>query len=108
MKTPGIHNVAEILASPDTYTNVVLAGGAAQAFDVPPGAGVVAFSFNTDFWVKYGSTGAQVPTTSQSSASSSGSELNPTIRNIGSTLACTGISINSAGAGAGSLCWFRP
>jgi hypothetical protein len=108
MKTAGIRNTAEILATPDTYTNVVLAAGLAQAFDVPSGAGIVAFSFNTDFWVKYGSTGAQVPTTSQSSASSSGSELNPTIRNFGSTLGCTGISIVSAIAGAGSLCWFEP
>ena len=108
MKTAGIRNVSEILASPDTYTNVVLAAGTGQAFDVPSGAGLVGFSFNTDIWVRYGSTSAQVPTTSQSSASSTGSELNPTIRNFGSTLGCTGISIVSAGAGAGSLTWFRP
>ena len=108
MKNTGLGNANEILASPDTYTNVVLAAGTAQAFDVPSGAGFVAFSFNTDIWVKYGSTGAQVPTTSQSSASSTGSELNPTIRNIGSTLACTGVSIVSAAAAAGSLTWFKP
>ena len=108
MKTPGIGNTNEILSSPDTYCNVVLAAGVGQAFDVPSGAGIVGFSFNADIWVKYGSTGAQVPTTSQSSASSTGSELNPTIRNIGSTLACTGISVVSAVVAAGSLTWFKP
>ena len=108
MKTLGIRNASEVLSSPDTYSNVVLAAGVGQAFDIPSGAGFVGFSFNTDIWVKYGSTSAQVPTTSQSSASSTGSEFNPTIRNLGSTLACTGISIVSAGSGAGSLTWFRP
>lgn len=105
MNILGIKNSGEIRADPDFVQPVVLSSGssAAQAFDTPAGAGYVAFSFNTDIWVRYGSTAATPPTTT--STGSSGSELNPTIRNIGSTLSCTGISIASDTPGKGCLIW---
>lgn len=97
-----------ILASPDYTQAVILSSGVGQAFDVPTGMGIVGFSMSADFWVKYGSTAAAVPSTS-STAGSSTPELNPTYRNIGSTLNCTGISIISESTGCkGSINWYKP
>lgn len=107
MKTPGIKNSNEILNPSDYVQAVVLSSGVTQAFDVPTGAGFVAFAFDNDVWVKYGSTGATVPTSS-STLGSSTPELNPTVRNLSSTLGCTGISIVSDYACKGSLSWFKP
>lgn len=107
MKTLGVKNSQEILTPSNLTQAVVLSSGVAQAFDVPTGAGFVAFAFDNSFWVKYGSTGALVPSTS-SSAGTTSSELNPTARNLSSTLACTGISIVSDYATKGSLSWFAP
>lgn len=107
MKSPGIGNNNEILTPSDYVQAVILSSGVGQAFDVPAGAGLVAFAFDNAFWVKYGSTAAAVPSTS-STLGSSTPELNPTVRNLSSTQACTGISIISDYATKGSLSWFKP
>jgi len=96
-----------ILTYPDYTQAVVLSSGVAQAFDVPTGMGYCGFSISSDFWVKYGSTGALVPSTSTTLGSST-PELNPTYRNIGSTLSCTGISLVSDYAAKGSINWYKP
>lgn len=96
-----------ILQFPDFTQSVVLSSGVGQAFDVPAGMGYVGFSMNADFWVKYGSTAAAVPSTSSTSGTTN-SELNPTYRNIGSTAATTGISIAADAATKGSLNWYKP
>ena len=104
-RNTGLLHPTDILGAPDFTQSVVLSSGTAQAFDTPTGMAYVGFSMNYDFWTKYGSTGAVVPTTS--STASSGSELNPTYRNIGGTQTCTGISIVSDFAAKGSLNWYR-
>ena len=96
-----------ILSSPDFVQSVALSSGVGQAFDTPAGMSYVLFSMDTNFWVRYGSTAASVPTTS-STAGTTNAELNPTARNIGSTQACTGISIVSSAACVGSLSWYKP
>lgn len=96
-----------ILLTPDYTQAVVLSSGVNQAFDVPTGMGYVGFSMNNDFWAKYGSTAAVVPSSS-STAGSSTPELNPTYRNFGSTQGCTGISLVSDFATKGSLNWYKP
>jgi len=106
MKNTGGVNATQILASPDVVQSVVLSSGVGQAFDAPAGAGFVAFAANADIWVRYGSTTAAVPTTSSTAAT--GSEFNPTIRNIGSTQTTTGISLVSETACKASLAWWRP
>ena len=95
-----------MLSAPDVVQPIVLAANTGQAFDVPAGHSFVLFSLNADFYARYGSTSAQVPTTT--STGSTGSELNPTARNIGSTASCTGISIIAPAAASGSLSWFKP
>lgn len=94
-----------VLPFSDFIQPVVLAAGVGQAFDVPAGMGFVAFSMDQDFWTKYGSTSAIVPAASTTAASTAG-ELNPTIRNLGSTASCTGISLISASDSKGSLAWY--
>ena len=74
----------QILGFPDFVQAVVLVANTGQAFDTPAGMGSVLFSMNADFYARYGSTAAAVPTTSSTAAT--GSELNPTARNIGSSL----------------------
>lgn len=108
MKTLGIRDSGAILASPDYVQPIVLATGTsnAQAIDTPAGSGYAIFSFNQDFWVRFGSTAATAPSTTGLSSQSSGSELNPTARNFGSTLGCTGISIASEYVTKGSIAWY--
>lgn len=98
----------DILAAPDFIESVVLSSGAGQAFDVPAGMGYAAFSFNADFWVAYKSTGAAIPSSSSTANTTSNAELNPTIRNIQSTAACTGISLIAAAPASGSIAWYKP
>lgn len=105
MKGTGLTHPFDIISSPDYVGHGVLASSVGQAFDTPTGAGFVVFSSNVDFFVRYGSTAASVPTTS-STGSSTNAELNPTTRNIGSTAACTGISVISANAGIVTMSWF--
>ena len=104
-KGPGIR-MQDVMVSPDFTQSVVLSSGTAQAFDTPTGMCFASFAMNNDVWVSYGSTAAAVPSTSSTAAT--GSELNPTIRNIGSTLATTGISLVSDYATKGSINWFKP
>lgn len=99
--------VASILHAPDYTQAVVLSSGVGQAFDVPAGMGFVGFSLTEDFWVKYGSTAAAVPSTSTTAGTSS-PELNPTYRNLSSTAKTTGISIVSDAAAKGSINWYLP
>jgi hypothetical protein len=105
MKTLGTLHPTEIVSSPDVVQQAVLAAGTGQAFDVPTGGAYCLFSSNVDLWVRYGSTAASIPTTS-STGSSTNAELNPTARNIGSTLGCTGISIISASSGYATMAWY--
>ncbi len=107
MKALGITNSDEIPQPSNYVQGVVFAAGTGQAFDVPAGAGYVAFSFPSDFWVKFGSTGVVIPTSSTTAGSTS-PELNPTARNIGSSAGCTGISLISATTQAGSISWYAP
>lgn len=98
----------DILSSPDFVTNVVLSSGVGQAFDVPTGARVCVFAFNQDFWARYGSTNAAAPSSSSTVGSSTlASELNPTARDIGSTVNTTGISVYSDSAAKGSIAWYK-
>ena len=85
-----------ILVRPDAVQAVVLAAGTGQAFDVPAGMAVVAFSMDQDFWVRYGSTSL-----------TTNAELNPTVRNVQSTATTSGISLISAVACSGSLGWYK-
>ena len=103
---PGVRNALDFLRAPDYTQGVVLAAATGQAFDVPAGMAFVAMAFNVDVWAKYGSTTARIPTSSTTAGSSS-SELNPNVRNIGSTQACTGISLISASSGEGMLNWYK-
>ena len=103
-KGSGIYR-GQIPATPDYVQAVSLSSGVGQAFDIPAGMGYVGFSMNADFWAKYGSTAALVPSTS-TTAGSSTPELNPTIRDFGSSLGCTGISLVSDFACKGSLSWY--
>lgn len=109
MKTLGMMHPTDILtnASSDAIATMVSVAGTGQAFDTPTGAGFVSFGANVDFWVRFGSTVATVPTTSSTANTTANtSVLNPTVRNIGSTLACTGISIVSASTGYIVMEWF--
>jgi hypothetical protein len=99
-------HAGNILPAPDFTQSVVLASSVGAAFDVPTGMGYVVFSVNQDFWVRYGSTAAAIPTAA--STAPTNSELNPTARNVKSTAATTGISIISAVAAIGSLNWYKP
>lgn len=108
MKNSGLLHPTEIIAVSDTVQQAVLVGGTGQAFDVPSGARYCSFapSLALDFWVRYGSTAASIPTTS-STGSSTNSELNPTTRNIGSTAMTTGISLVAASAGYVTISWWN-
>lgn len=105
MKTIGIMHPTDIAASPDTIGIAVLVAATGQAFDVPAGAGFVSFGADCNFIARYGSTSAQVPTSSSTAGSTSG-EVNPTARNIGSTQSCTGISLISATSGIVTMSWY--
>ena len=94
-----------LLQVPDFVQAVVLASSVGQAFDVPAGMRYVAFSMNADFWVKYGSTAALIPSTSTTAGTSS-PELNPTARDIRSTSLTTGLSIIAPAATSGSMAWY--
>lgn len=104
----GLLHPGDIIGKPDQVVHVVLATGTsnAQAFDVPTGKGVLVPSFNTDFWMSYGSTAASIPSTSSTANTTSNAELNPGARYLSSTAACTGISIASEVACKGSLAWY--
>lgn len=104
MKTLGTLHPTQIAAFPDSIGVAVLAAGVGQAFDVPADAGYVVFGANVDFFAAYGSTAASVSTASSTAGIS---ELNPTARNLGSTQACTGISVISAAAGIVTMSWFK-
>lgn len=105
MKNTGLSHPRDIILFADTVQQAVLVAATPQAFDVPTLGSYVVFGANTDFFVRWGSTQASVPTTS-STGSSTNSELNPTARNIGSTLDCTGYSIVSAAAGIVTASWY--
>lgn len=107
MKTSGLLHPTEIIVSPDYVQQAVLVANTGQAFDVPTGAHYCSFaaSQSVDFWVRYGSTAASIPTTS-STGSSTNAELNPTARNIGSTAATTGLSVIAGSAGYLTISWY--
>lgn len=105
MKQTGLLHPTDVPGISDSVQTAVLAANTGQAFDTPAGAGYLIFAGSVDFYVKYGSTTATVPTTSSTSLTTN-SELNPTARNLNSTAACTGISIISALAGVVTLSWY--
>ena len=100
----GLLHPTDVLAAPNFINVAVLAAGTGQAFDTPSGASIVTFGASIDFYVKYGSTSAAVPTTSMSTGNANG-ELNPTVRNVRSS---TGLSLISASAGNVTMSWFVP
>lgn len=102
----GLLHPTEILKVPNYVNTAVLAAGVGQAFDTPAGCQYVAFGANCDFYAKYGSTAAAVPTTSLSTGE--GCEINPTARNIGSINATTGLSLISASGGNVTMSWYTP
>lgn len=107
MKGTGLSHPLDIISSPDYVQQAVLASSIGAAFDTPTGAGFVVFGSNGDFMARYGSTAASIPTTN-STGSSTNAEMNPTARNVGSTLSCTGISLIAASACIVTLSWFKP
>ncbi len=108
MKGIGTRNSLDNCQPPDTVTSTVFASTAPQAFDIPTGARFAGFSFNGDIAVKFGSTAAQWPATASSAANTgtSASEINPGIRNFGSTLGSTVMSIAPAAACQGTISWW--
>lgn len=112
MKTLGMMHPTDIptFGSTDAIGVMVAVAGTAQAFDTPAGVGYVSFSANggIDYFVAFGSTLAAVPTTSSTPGTTKNVSIpNPDVRNIGSTLSCTGISIVSASTGVISMEWFH-
>lgn len=112
MRSIGTFNQRAILSPPNLVTQVVLASSVAQAFDVPTGAMYAQISMDLNCYAKYGSASALNPTTSSSAGSSSCEQLlasnGPHLRNLSSTLACTGLSLISTGAAVGSISWYAP
>lgn len=106
MKTFGTQHPTEVPATSDTIQQAVLAANVGAAFDTPPGGGIVAFGANGDFWVRWGSTAAAIPTTN-STGSSTNCELNPLSRNVGSTLNTTGYSIIAPSSGYVTASWYH-
>ncbi len=88
------------------YVNhcVFAAASSGHAYDVPAGANFVSFSADCNFAVRYGSTAAAYP--SSDVTDGSGNEINATMRNIGSTLTTTGISLIAPSSGIVTLSWF--
>jgi hypothetical protein len=111
MKTLGMMHPTDIptFGSTDAIGTMVAVAGTAQAFDTPSGAGYVSFSANSiDFYVAFGSTNASVPTVSSTPGTTANRSIpNPDVRNIGSTLTCTGISIVSPSTGIIVMEWFH-
>lgn len=68
-----------------------------QAFDIPAGAGFVAFGNTANFACLFGSTAVVWP--AATSTNSSGAEINPTVRALASTQSCTGFSVIAPVAG---------
>ena len=99
---------------PDFVQGVVLASSVPQAFDTPAGMGYVSFSFDSDVYVKYGSTATGYPSSSATAGTTFGERIpgaaaTQTMRNIQSTAACSGISLVGAAAVArGTLSWYKP
>lgn len=106
LKGSGLLHPQEIIATPALVQSAALTANTPQTFDAPTGARFAVFASNVDFVASYGSTGAALPTTTSTASSSAQSELNPTARNIGSTFACTGITINAATSGYFSVSWY--
>jgi hypothetical protein len=88
---------------------VVAVAGTGQAFDVPAGAPLCWSSRGSgiDYLGALRLDGnASIPTTSSTPGSSTNAELNPSSRNIGSTLSCTGLSVVSASTGYLTMAWY--
>jgi hypothetical protein len=100
MKNTGMQHPQDVINWSDSVAQLVLAAGVGQAVDVPAGANLANFSSNgIDFWVRFGSTAAAIPTTSTTAGSSTLSILSPEARTLGSTLGCSVISIISPSSG---------
>lgn len=102
MKTIGTKNSAEITAFSDFIQQAVLVANTGQAFDMPNAAGQINFTgtVGVDLWVRFGSTAAAIPTTTTTGGSTTNNTvLNPGLRNISSTMNCTGYSVISATTG---------
>lgn len=100
----GLLHPTNIIRAPNYVNVAVLSSGTGQAFDVPAGVQYVTFGADIDFFVKWGSTGASLP--SSSLVTGAAAELNPTTRNIGSTNATTGLSIIASAAGTVTMGWY--
>lgn len=97
---------ANILPTPDYVMPIALSSGTGVTVSPPAGAAIASFAFNTDFWATYGTTSAISP--SSVSSGSSGAELNPTVRNFGSTTITTGITLYADSAAKGHIAFWKP
>ena len=96
MRPLSVLRPANILQFSDFVETVVLTTSG-QAFDVPAGAGFIAFGNTANFGCLFGSTGVVWP--AATSTNSSGCEINPTVRALPSTVDCTGFSVIAPAAG---------
>lgn len=77
-----LHSNEQVPVPADTYCHALLGPGAAVAFDVPAGAGMLRLSGLTsaglvfNFWANLFSTAAQAPTSSVTAGSTSSTNLN--------------------------------
>ena len=102
-----LHPTDGVPTSPSFVNVAVLGSSVGAAFDTPSGCQYVRFSGTVDFFVAYGSTNALFPTTNISTGAGNGAnELNPTMRNIGSTLTTTGFSVISPSSGYVTMSWW--
>jgi len=65
--------------APETINGVVLAANIAESVTVPSGARYALFNATADFYAKYSGTATVITDTTDGS----GSELNPTLRTLG-------------------------
>lgn len=94
-------------ARPDFVTSCLLTT-TAQAFDVPAGGRFVSFAGTTNFAVTWGTTSAIFPAAT-STAGTTGAEINPLTRDVGSTLSTTGFSmVGAAAGGLVTMTWWGP
>lgn len=92
----------------DTFGAVVISSaGAVATFDWPAGVQLAAFSGPMNFWVNWLSTNAAVPSTASAgtTVTSGANELNPTIRQVTTSLS-TGYSVSADSSGViGTAFW---
>lgn len=101
----GVMHPTDNLPRPRYVNHCVLAAASsAHAFDTPTGACFASFSADCNFAVSYGTTSVTYP--SSDVTDGSGNEINPTMRNLGSTASTTGIAIIAPSSGVVTINWY--